>query len=120
MRTGSSNGPFTTGLVCRQAVRRGFEASLAACGALTSMALIFVAVAFVQARPNVPILPGDSEFDGERSFSDLKRLVSFGPRPPGSRALKQSREFIAGELRAAGVIVVLTLSSPRRPLGQFQ
>jgi hypothetical protein len=117
MRTGSSDRCSFTGLVRRQAVRRRFKAALAASGALASMAFIFAAVAFVQARPNVPTLSGDSEFDGERSFTDLKRLVSFGPRPPGSRALEQSREFITGELRAAGAA---TPSRPRHPLGQSQ
>jgi len=73
MRSESSNRPSTAGLVCRQGVRSRLEAALAACGALTSMALTFAAVAFVQARPNVPILPADSKFDGERSFSDLRR-----------------------------------------------
>jgi hypothetical protein len=29
MRSGSSNGPSTTALVCRQAIRRRFEAALA-------------------------------------------------------------------------------------------
>ena len=117
MRSGSSNRLSTTDLVCRQAVRRRFEAALAACGALTSMALIFAAVAFVQARRDVPTLPGDSEFDGERSFGDLKRLVSFGPRPPGSRALEQSRELIAGELHAAVAAVALDTFTASTPLG---
>jgi hypothetical protein len=64
------------------------------------MAFIFAVVAFAQTRPNVPTFSVDSEFDGERSFTDLNRLVSFGPRPPGSPGLEQSRDFIAGELHA--------------------
>ena len=59
----------------------------------------------------MPTLSGDSEFDAERSFTDLKRLVSFGPRPPGSQALEQSREFIAAELRIVGVTVILRTTS---------
>src|SRR5215471_9778990 len=118
MRTGSLGSSSFTGLVRRrQAVRRRFEAALAASGALASMAFIFAVVAFVQARPNVPTLSGDSEFDGERSFTDLKRLVSFGPRPSGSRALEQSRDFIAGELHAAGATVVLESFTASTPLG---
>jgi Zn-dependent M28 family amino/carboxypeptidase len=81
------------------------------------MAFIFAVVAFVQARPGVPTLSGDSEFDGERSFTDLKRLVSFGPRPPGSPALEQSREFIVGELRAGGATVVQDTFTASTPLG---
>jgi len=117
MRTGSSDRSSFTGLARRQAVRRQLEAALAASGALASMAFIFAVVAFVQARPNVPTLSGDNEFDGERSFTNLKRLVSFGPRPPGSPALEQSREFIVAELRAAGAAVVLDSFTASTPLG---
>ena len=120
MRTGSLGKSSFTGLVRRQAVRRRFEAALAASGALASMAFIFAAVAFVQARPNVPTLSGDSEFDGERSFTDLKHLVSFGPSPPGSPALEKSRDFIAGELRAAGATVALESFTASTPLGQSE
>jgi glutaminyl-peptide cyclotransferase len=119
MRTKSSDRSCITGLVRRQAVRRRFEAALAASGALASMASSLPLFAFVQARPNVPTLSGDSEFDGERSFTDLKRLVSFGPRPPGSRALEQSREFIAGELHAAGATVALDSFTASTPLGSI-
>ena len=117
MRAGSSSRSSFTGLVRRQAVRGRFEAALTASGALASMVFIFAAVAFVPARPNVPALPRVGDFDGERAFADLKRLVSFGPRPPGSRALDQSRQFIIGELRAAGAAVVSDPFTASTPLG---
>jgi len=41
-------------------------------------------------------------FNGERAFEDLKRLVAFGPRPPGSKALAESRAWIISQLRLAG------------------
>ena len=41
-------------------------------------------------------------FSGERAFGDLKRLVEFGPRPPGSKALAESRQWIIGQLKQAG------------------
>jgi glutaminyl-peptide cyclotransferase len=41
-------------------------------------------------------------FNGERAFADLKRLVAFGPRPPGSKGLAESREWIASQLKVAG------------------
>ena len=62
-------------------------------------------------------MPANSEFDGTRAFADLKRLVSFGPRPPGSRALEQSREFIVGQLGAAGATVVQDSFTAWTPLG---
>jgi len=41
-------------------------------------------------------------FNGARAFDDLKRLTAFGPRPPGSQALAESREWIINQLRLAG------------------
>ncbi len=41
-------------------------------------------------------------FNGGRAFQDLKRLVAFGPRPPGSKALAESRQWIIRQLKRAG------------------
>jgi glutaminyl-peptide cyclotransferase len=41
-------------------------------------------------------------FNGARAFDDLKRLVAFGPRPPGSKPLSESREWILNQLKLAG------------------
>ena len=41
-------------------------------------------------------------FNGGRAFEDLKRLVAFGPRPPGSKALAESRQWIIRQLKLAG------------------
>ena len=101
----------------RQAVWHRVQAVLAASGAVASMTFAFAVVAFVQARSNLRALPRTGDFDGERAFTDLKRLVSFGPRPSGSRALQQSREFIAGELSADGAAVVLDSFTAATPLG---
>ena len=68
---------------------------------LISLTIALALAAYIQARPNTASLVSDGEFDANRVFADLKRLVSFGPRPPGSRALEEGREFIAAELRAA-------------------
>jgi Zn-dependent M28 family amino/carboxypeptidase len=46
-----------------------------------------------------------SGFNGEQAFQDLKHLVSFGPRPSGSPALAQTRQWLIRELRAAGARV---------------
>jgi len=60
--------------------------TLAALGVLVSLSL---PLAYVQARLNTPGLAPGGEFNANRAFADLKRLVSFGPRQPGSRALEQ-------------------------------
>ncbi len=44
-------------------------------------------------------------FNGGRAFSDLLHLVAYGPRPPGSKALEASREWIIGQLRKSGCVV---------------
>ena len=91
--------------------------TLAAPGVLISLTVALALAAYIQERPNTAGLVPDGEFDANRAFADLKRLVSFGPRPPGSGALEQSREFITGQLRAAGAAVVLDTFSAPTPLG---
>lgn len=41
-------------------------------------------------------------FDGERAFEDLKRLAAYGPRPSGSKALSEARQWMIGELQHSG------------------
>ena len=44
-------------------------------------------------------------FNGARAFEDLKHLVGFGPRPSGSPALTQTRQWLIQELRGTGAQV---------------
>ncbi len=57
-------------------------------------------------QPAVSATPAPNKdllvFNGERAFEDLKHLVAFGPRPPGSKALSESRDWIIGQLKLAG------------------
>ena len=58
-------------------------------------------------------------FNGGRAFEDLKHLVAFGPRPSGSPALVQTRQWMIHELRGAGVQVdedSFTASTPIGPI----
>jgi Zn-dependent M28 family amino/carboxypeptidase len=41
-------------------------------------------------------------FNGDRAFHDLEALVKLGPRPPGSEALDEARNYITRQLSAAG------------------
>lgn len=41
-------------------------------------------------------------FDGQRAYDYTAKLVSFGPRPSGSDAIKQTQNYIYSELRADG------------------
>ncbi|HEV2492520.1 MAG TPA: M28 family peptidase [Terriglobia bacterium] len=58
-------------------------------------------------------------FDGERAFADLKHLVDFGPRPPGSKALAESRQWISHELKAAGCTVDEDSFVASTPVGEI-
>lgn len=44
-------------------------------------------------------------FQGGRAFEDLKSIVAFGPRPPGSTALAKTRQEIVRRMKQAGVTV---------------
>jgi hypothetical protein len=90
--------------------------TLAGLGSLVSLSIAFSLAAYIQATKHAGLAPG-SEVDANRAFAGLKRLVRFAPRPPGSRALQQSREVVAGELWAAGASVVLDSFTASTPLG---
>lgn len=64
--------------------------------------------------------PGLPPFDASRAFDDLKRLVAFGPRPAGSAALAQSRQWIEGQLAAAGIKYEEDKFTATTPVGDLE
>jgi glutaminyl-peptide cyclotransferase len=56
-------------------------------------------------------------FSGGRAFEDLKRLVAFGPRPSGSKAIAMSRQEILRQLKLAGVQVEEDSFTAATPFG---
>jgi Zn-dependent M28 family amino/carboxypeptidase len=58
-------------------------------------------------------------FNGGRAFDDLKHLVAFGPRPSGSPALDQARDWMLHELRSTGAEVVEDSFTATTPEGQI-
>jgi len=56
-------------------------------------------------------------FNGARAFEDLKHLVGFGPRPSGSPALTQTRQWLISELRSAGAQVEEDSFVANTPIG---
>lgn len=58
-------------------------------------------------------------FNGGRAFADLQHLVSYGPRPPGSKALEASRAWIVGQLEKAGCKVVQDRFVGQTPIGNI-
>lgn len=56
-------------------------------------------------------------FSGARAFEDLKHIVGFGPRPSGSQALAQTRQWLVQELRSTGAQVEEDTFVANTPLG---
>ena len=60
------------------------------------------------------------EFSGEKAFAHIQRLVDFGPRPAGSKALEKSRDYIEDQLRRSGWQVTRQAFSDDTPRGKIQ
>src|SRR5438046_7321528 len=60
------------------------------------------------------------KFSGEKAFAQVQRLVDFGPRPAGSKALEQSRDYIEDQLRRSGWQVTRQAFSDDSPQGKIQ
>ena len=59
------------------------------------------------------------EFSGEKAFAHIQRLVDFGPRPSGSKALENSREYVENELKASGWQVTRQAFTDDTPRGKI-
>src|SRR5687768_12474393 len=64
--------------------------------------------------PVAPIAP----FDSKRAWAHLEHQVALGPRPSGSAALQQTREYILSELKKAGIDARLQVFIAKTPLGE--
>lgn len=64
-----------------------------------------------QAAPTRPA------YDGQRAFEHVRRMVEIGPRPAGSAELARTREYITGELEAAGLKVTNDKFMAQTPAG---
>src|SRR5437762_9140771 len=60
------------------------------------------------------------EFSGEKAFAQVQRLVDFGPRPAGSKAVEKSRDYIEDQLRRSGWQVMRQAFSDDSPQGKVQ
>src|SRR5690348_6911265 len=63
--------------------------------------------------------PPDESFNGGRAFEDLKHLVSFGPRPAGSKPHSESRRWIVRQLEQMGYKVEEDIFPANTPLGSI-
>ena len=59
------------------------------------------------------------DFDGQRAFRHVEKLVALGPRPPASDASTQARQYLLDQLRALGLTVReqnFEAKTPRGPM----
>lgn len=92
-------------------------------GVLAFGLLYFVSFALKQAaKPDsferVVLAGAKSEFDSERAYEDLERIVSIGPRIPGSPEAKELRGLIRAELEEAGLDVMEWPFTAQTPIGE--
>ena len=59
-------------------------------------------------------------FDSGRAYEDLRRQVGFGPRPAGSAALAECRQYILAQLKAAGIAAQEQAFDADTPLGRVR
>ena len=66
------------------------------------------------------LLGAAQSFSGERALTYTRKAVSFGPRPPGSAAIKQLQAYIIAEAKSHGATVTtddFTATTPKGPMG---
>jgi glutaminyl-peptide cyclotransferase len=66
-------------------------------------AIVFVACGADAQNRSAASTAQRAGFDSNRAWTDLERQVAFGPRPAGSAALAQCRQYIEAQLKAAGI-----------------
>lgn len=59
------------------------------------------------------------KFDSSRAYEHLRRQVGFGPRPAGSAALAQTRQYLLSELKAAGIEAREQAFTADTPIGRI-
>ena len=60
------------------------------------------------------------EVSGEKALAHVQRLVDFGPRPSGSKAIEESRHYIEEQLRRFGWQVTRQTFTDDTPRGKVQ
>ncbi len=60
------------------------------------------------------------KFDSTKAYEHVRRLVGFGPRPSGSRALEQTRAYIAEQFSAMGVASTKQEFDAKTPVGPIR
>jgi glutaminyl-peptide cyclotransferase len=90
----------------------------------SSVIVVFVlgtlASAFFAESPRAAQAKIWEEFSGEKALAHVRRLVDFGPRPPGSDAIEKSRDYIENQLRLSGWQVTRQAFTEDTPRGKVR
>jgi hypothetical protein len=78
------------------------------------------AVAGPSAPAGTPAAQQAVTFDSALAYEHVRRQVGFGPRPAGSAALAQCRQYIVSQLEAAGIAVREEPFDATTPLGSIR
>jgi glutaminyl-peptide cyclotransferase len=83
---------------------------------MRSPAKIILTAVTLMAAFSSTLLGAPHDFNGQQALEYTRKAVSFGPRPPGSPALKQLTAFISGEIKSHGATLTtddFTASTPK-------
>ena len=81
-----------------------------------AVAVVLVAACRDSKRGTDPV-GSDSDIGENAAYHHTKQLLSFGPRPPQSAALRKCREYLATELAKAGWLAANQTVTTRTPAG---
>jgi len=59
-----------------------------------------------------------AQVSGEKALEHVRKLVEFGPRPPGSEAIEKARTYIKEQLKTSGWVVTDQPFSDQTPRGE--
>jgi hypothetical protein len=61
-----------------------------------------------------------TEFSGENALAHVQAMVDFGPRPPGTPAIEQTREYLVKQLELSGWKVTRQTFTDSTPRGKIE
>ena len=96
--------------------QQGQGAAARRCGGAMVLASILLGCSTGAVTQGVP----QAKFDSGRAYEHLRRQVGFGPRPSGSAALTQTRQYILSELKTAGIQAREDAWDAQTPVGRVR
>ncbi|HKW88417.1 MAG TPA: M28 family peptidase [Candidatus Acidoferrales bacterium] len=114
LRAGMTIGALAWILGCNSgAVKASAEASTKNSSAEAGQAKSFA----LDAQDQAPPASQTGGFDGQKAYDYTAKLVSFGPRPAGSDALRQMQAYVLGEMKTTGCGVEEDNFHAQTPIG---